>query len=124
MSNLGSAARSRAAALLRGETVQPFTAPFSIGLGLAADETGLTGEPAGSGYARRPFVFAGQGSAISNAAAITFGPFTANLGMVRAFAIFDAAGNVIWHGTLSAQLMLSNASSRSIAAGALTGSID
>ncbi len=124
MSNLGSAGQIRAAALLRGESVTPFAGPFRIGLGLAADESGLTGEPSGSGYARQDFTFAGQGSAVSNAAAITFGPFSADLGVVRGFAIFDAAGNVMWQGNLSNQLMLAQGATRTIAAGAITGAID
>ena len=42
MSNPGTAGQNRAAALLRGETVSPFAGPFSIGLGLSADDSGLT----------------------------------------------------------------------------------
>lgn len=124
MSNLGTAGQTRAAALLRGESVPAFAGPFSIGLGLSADDTGLTGEPVGNGYARQPFTFAGTGAAISNANAITFGPFTADLGVVRGFAIFDAAGNVMWRGDLSNQLTLSAGQTRSIAAGAITGTLD
>jgi hypothetical protein len=124
MSNLGAAGQTRAAALLRGESVAPFTAPFSIGLGLAADDSGLTGEPVGNGYARQPFAFGGAGAAMTNANAISFGPFTAELGVVRAFAIFDAAGSVIWRGELSNQLTLSSGQTRAIAAGAITGTID
>jgi hypothetical protein len=124
MSNLGAAGQTRAAALLRGESVAAFTAPFSIGLGLAADDTGLTGEPVGGGYARQPFVFAGTGAAMTNANAISFGPFTADLGVVRGFAIFDSAGNVMWRGELSNQLVLSAGQTRSIAAGAIVGTID
>ena len=124
MSNLGNAGQTRAAALLRGESVTAFTAPFRIGLGLSADDTGLSGEPVGNGYARQAFTFAGNGAAMSNAAAISFGPFTADLGVVRSFAIFDAAGNVMWRGDLSNQLALSSGQTRLIAAGAITGSID
>ncbi|MCC7283078.1 MAG: hypothetical protein IT556_11890 [Acetobacteraceae bacterium] len=124
MSNLGNAGQTRAAALLRGESVSAFTAPFSIGLGLAADDSGLTGEPVGNGYARQPFVFAGNGAAMSNANAISFGPFTADLGVVRGFVIFDAGGGVMWRGELSNQLSLASGQTRSIAAGAITGSID
>jgi hypothetical protein len=123
MSNLGTAGQNRAAALLRGETVAAFTAPFSIGLGLSAGDSGLTGEPAGNGYARQAFAFAGAGNAMSNANAISFGPFTADLGVVRAFAIFDAAGNVMWWGDLSNQITLASGQSRGIAAGGLTGTI-
>jgi hypothetical protein len=124
MSNLGAAGQTRAAALLRGQSVAAFAAPFSIGLGLAADDTGLTGEPVGNGYARQPFTFGGSGAAMTNGNAITFGPFTADLGVVRAFAIFDAAGNVMWRGDLSNQLALSLGQTRAIAAGAITGAID
>jgi hypothetical protein len=123
MSNLGTAGQNRAAALLRGETVSPFAGPFSIGLGLSADDSGLTGEPAGQGYARQAFAFSGTGNAIGNAAALAFGPFSAELGVVRAFAIFDAAGNVMWHGDLSNQLTLSSGTTRTIVAGGITGSI-
>jgi hypothetical protein len=124
MSNLGTAGQNRAAALLRGESVAAFTAPFTIGLGLAADDSGLTGEPVGNGYARQAFSFAGAGPNMTNANAITFGPFTADLGLARGFAIFDAAGNVMWRGDLSNQLSLASGASRTIAAGAITGSID
>jgi hypothetical protein len=124
MSNLGTAGQARAAALLRGETVSPFAAPFTVGLGLASDDTGLTGEPVGNGYARAPLTFAGTGAQWTNANALNFGPFTAELGLVRAFAVFDAAGNVLWQGRLSNQLTLSTGAARTIAAGAITGAID
>jgi hypothetical protein len=124
MSNLGTAGQARAAALLRGETVSPFAAPFTVGLGLGADDTGLTGEPVGNGYTRQALSFAGSGAQVSNANALSFGPFTSDLGVVRAFAVFDAAGNVLWQGALSNQLTLSAGQTRVIAAGAITGLID
>jgi hypothetical protein len=122
--NLGQAGQQRAAALLRGEAAAQFTGPLSIGLGLSADDTGLTGEPAGNGYARQTIVLGGSGNLVTNTTAAAFGPFLANLGLVRAFAIFDSAGNVMWRGDLSNQISLSQGISRTIAAGALRGYLD
>lgn len=124
MANLGTGGQNRAAALLRGETVSAFAAPFSIGLGLSSSDGGLTGEPSGSGYARQAFTFTGSGNAMSNANAITFGPFTASLGVARAFAIFDSAGNVLWHGPLNNQITLGSGESRSFVIGAITATVD
>jgi hypothetical protein len=122
--NLGTAGQTRAAALLRGEAVTPFQAPFRVGLGVSADDAGLVGEPVGGGYARQTLSFAGTGANVANANALTFGPFTADLGIVRALAIFDATGAVIWRGDLSNALTLANGATRTIAAGAITATID
>lgn len=124
MSNLGSAGQARAAALLRGQAATPFTAPFRVGLGLSASRDGLTGEPAGSGYARQAVSLGGTGAAVANTNALSFGPFTADLGVVRALAVFDATGAVMWHASLSGTLTLPAGATRTIAAGAISASLD
>lgn len=124
MSNLGTAGQARAAALLRGQAAAPFAAPFSVGLGLSASRDGLTGEPTGGGYARQPVSLGGTGAAVSNTNALSFGPFSADLGVVRALAVFDATGAVMWQASLSGSLTLPAGATRTIAIGAITASLD
>lgn len=125
MVNIALDGQARAAALLRGETVAAFAAPFRIGLGVAVDDAGLVGEPpAANGYARQTFTFGGSGAALNNSNAISFGPFTADLGDVSAFMIFDNAGQRMWWGWLSQAVQLSTGATRSFAIGDITGTID
>ena len=79
----------------------PTGAWAALGTG-GADATGLSGEPAGNGYARQRVTFTGTG-AQRNAAAIAF-TFTAAAGTLSHLGLFDAAtgGNPLTWSPLSA----------------------
>lgn len=78
--------------------------PSQVYLGLGtggSDATGLTGEPAGNGYARQRVTFTGTG-AQQNTDAIRF-TFTAAAGTMTHVGLFDAAsgGNALTWSALS-----------------------
>jgi hypothetical protein len=78
--------------------------PTQVYLGLGtggSDATGLTGEPAGNGYARQRVTFTGTGTQ-QNTDAIRF-TFTAAAGTMTHVGLFDAAsgGNALTWSALS-----------------------
>ncbi|MEN0073331.1 MAG: hypothetical protein AAGC69_03050 [Paracraurococcus sp.] len=78
--------------------------PSQVYLGLGtggSDATGLTGEPAGNGYARQRVTFTGTGTQ-QNTDAIRF-TFTAAAGTMTHVGLFDAAsgGNALTWSALS-----------------------
>lgn len=91
----------------------------ALGTG-GADATGLTGEPAGSGYARQRVTFTGTG-AQRNVSAFSF-TFTAAAGTVSHLGLFDAAagGNPLTWGALSAPVTVSGPGTVTVAADVLT----
>ena len=85
-----------------------------------ADATGVTGEPAGHGYARQRVAFSGTG-AQRNLSALTF-TFTTSIGTVSHLGLFDAAtgGNPLTWAPLSAPVSVAGPGTITIAADALT----
>ncbi len=80
------------------------TLPTGVWAGLGtggADATGVTGEPAGTGYARQRATFSGTGVQ-RNVEALTF-TFTGPAGTITHVGLFDAAsgGNPLTHSTLA-----------------------
>lgn len=75
---------------------------FYAALGTGADASGLTGEPAGMGYARQAVAFSAIANQASSVGALVFGPATASWGSLSHGAIFDAltGGNMLWWGPL------------------------
>ncbi len=63
-----------------------------LALGTSVDDTGLSGEPSGNGYARRPITFnAAASRQVVQAADVQFGPVaTTGWGTMTNWAIFDA----------------------------------
>jgi len=115
-----------------------FTKPTTLYVGLltaaTAPDAGTVTEVSGGSYARvavNPLdanwaaPSAGNGTT-SNVAAITFPAATADWGLVTNFGIFDAstAGNLLIHGVVSPTRNITNGSTPSFAAGALTIQID
>jgi hypothetical protein len=96
-------------------------AAIYAGLGTGgADATGVTGEPAGTGYARQRVTFTGTG-AQRNLAAVSF-TFTTAAGTVSHLGLFDAAtgGNPLTWAPLSAPVTVSGPGTVTIAADVLT----
>lgn len=91
----------------------------ALGTG-GADATGVTGEPAGTGYARQRVTFTGTG-AQRNLAAVSFS-FTTAAGTVSHIGLFDAAtgGNPLTWGLLSSAVTVAGPGTVTIAADALT----
>jgi len=85
---------------------------------------GLTGEPAGGGYARQRVVFTGTGQQ-RNAEALRF-LFTAAAGTLTHLGLFDAAsgGNALAFGPLAQNAPVSGAGTVTVAAEALTVSAE
>ena len=96
----------------------PSAAWAALGTG-GADATGVTGEPAGNGYARQRVTFTGTG-AQRNLSAITFA-FTTSIGTVSHLGLFDAAtgGNPLTWAPLSAPVTVAGPGTITIAADAL-----
>ena len=97
--------------------------PSQVFLGLGtggADAIGLTGEPAGLGYARQRVTFTGTGPQ-QNTDAIRF-TFTAAAGTLTHVGLFDAAsgGNALTWGPLAQAATVSGAGTVTINAGSLT----
>ena len=97
----------------------PSAAWAALGTG-GADATGVTGEPAGNGYARQRVTFTGTG-AQRNLSAVTF-TFTTSIGAVSHLGLFDAAtgGNPLTWAPLSAPVTVAGPGTITIAADALT----
>jgi hypothetical protein len=97
----------------------PVAAWAALGTG-GTDATGLTGEPAGSGYARQRVTFTGTGQQ-RNAAALSFN-FTAAAGTLTHLGLFDAAsgGNPLSHAPLSSAVSVAGPGTITIAIDALT----
>ena len=119
-------------ALTAGAATRP--SAWHVGVGTGASDTGLTGEPSGSGYARQSVSFTVSGDTAENAGAITWGPATGSWGTMSHFAVFDAStgGNPLFWGVLGAAgdpttpspKAIDNGDSLTIAAGALTLALD
>lgn len=76
-----------------------------LALGTSVDDTGLTGEPSGDGYAREACAFdAAASRKVQNSSLITFGPVSgSNWGTMNVWALYDqeaAGGNMLAHGDL------------------------
>ncbi|PHK95715.1 hypothetical protein CR162_07695 [Pseudoroseomonas rhizosphaerae] len=89
-------------------------------LGTGAGAGGLTGEPAGNGYARQRIVFTGTG-AQRNTEALRF-VFTGAAGSLTHLGIYDAAsgGNALACGLLAQTASVTGPGTVTIAAEALT----
>jgi hypothetical protein len=97
--------------------------PTQVFAGLGTGGTasaGLTGEPAGSGYARQRVTFTGTG-AQSNADAVRF-VFTSGAGTLTHLGLFDAAsgGNPLAFVALPQAAAMTGPGTVTIAAGSLT----
>jgi hypothetical protein len=97
----------------------PTAAWAALGTG-GADATGITGEPAGNGYARQRVTFTGTGEQ-RNAAALTF-TFTAAAGTLSHLGLFDAVtgGNPLTHAPLSSPVTVAGPGTVTIATNVLT----
>ncbi len=96
--------------------------PSQVFLGLGtggADATGLTGEPAGTGYARQRVTFTGTG-AQQNTDAIRF-TFTTSAGTLTHVGLFDAAsgGNPLTWSALAQPAAVTGAGTVTLNAAAL-----
>jgi hypothetical protein len=91
----------------------------ALGTG-GSDATGLTGEPAGNGYARQRVTFTGTGPQ-RNVSAFSF-TFTGAAGTLSHLGLFDAAtgGNALTWGTLSSPVAVPGPGTVTVAADALT----
>jgi hypothetical protein len=94
------------------------TARFGTGMSPA----GVTGEPpnGANGYTRPTITVTATANQVVVTSAISLGAITADLGPVRAVSLHDAAGNCRVCGPLADQVMLSNGSTRTIPANAIT----
>jgi hypothetical protein len=97
----------------------PVAAWAALGTG-GADATGLTGEPAGNGYARQRVTFTGTGVQ-RNASALSFN-FTGAVGTLSHLGLFDAAsgGNPLTHAPLSSPVSVAGPGTITVAVDALT----
>jgi hypothetical protein len=91
----------------------------ALGTG-GADPTGVTGEPAGTGYARQRVTFTGTGTQ-RNAEAVRFA-FTAAAGTLTHLGLFDAAsgGNPLSWSVLAQPVTVAGPGTISLAADAWT----
>jgi len=91
----------------------------ALGTG-GADATGITGEPAGTGYARQRVTFTGTGPQ-RNLEALRF-TFTASAGTLTHLGLFDAAtgGNPLTHAPLSASTTVAGPGTITVAIDGLT----
>jgi len=91
----------------------------ALGTG-GADATGITGEPAGTGYARQRVTFTGTG-AQRNAEAVRFA-FSATAGTMSHIGLFDAAngGNPLTWSPLSASVTVAGPGTVTVAVDGLT----
>lgn len=90
-------------------------------------ETGASNELSGNGYARQSATFTATGSTADNDGALTFGPNTTTpWGTVSHFSVWDAvsAGNCLVKGALTASKSVAVDDSVTVAAGALTITLD
>ena len=120
MSDLTNYARDMLARTLCGRAPTPPGAVYAA-LGSAGSATGgVTGEPAGTGYARQRVTFTGTGVQ-SNAEAVRF-TFTGAVGTLTHIGLFDAAagGNPLTWGALSAATSVTGAGTVTVNPGSLT----
>jgi hypothetical protein len=97
--------------------------PTAVWAGLGtgwSDATGVTGEPAGTGYARQRVTFTGTGQQ-RNASPFSF-TFTAAAGSLTHLGLFDAAtgGNALTWAPLSSPVSVPGPGTVTIATDALT----
>jgi hypothetical protein len=97
--------------------------PTAVWAGLGtggSDATGLTGEPAGNGYARQRVTFTGTG-AQRNVSAFSFS-FTSAAGTLTHLGLYDAAtgGNPLTWAPLSASALVAGPGTVTVAADTLT----
>lgn len=103
-----------------GQGTRNYSVPtIYVALGTSADDTGLTGEPVGNGYARVAHSSWNTAAtrAIDNNGVITFPSATGSWGTMASYAIFDAstAGNMLAWGDLAAGKSVVNGNTPSIA---------
>jgi len=108
-----------------------YSSPAAVYVGLAtssfADDNSGTGEISGGAYARKAASFAAASSgSCSTDTTITWDTATADWGTITHFGIFDAstAGNLLYHGALTASNVISNGDTFEITSGNLTISLD
>ena len=110
-----------------------FAAPANVYVALftsATTDAGGGTEVSGGSYAREAVGttsgWTGSGGATDNAADVDFGTATANWGTVTHTAVMDAAtaGNMLFHGALTASKTVNNGDSFKFAIGALDVSLD
>lgn len=121
MSNLTDHARDLLARALCGRGPALPSAVFAaLGTGGGA-ASGVTGEPAGTGYARQRVTFTGAGTQAS-AAALRFAFSAPPPAALTHLGLFDApeGGNPLTVAPLSAPVLLSGPGTMTVAAGALT----
>jgi hypothetical protein len=108
-----------------------YSSPASVYVGLAtssfADDNSGAGEISGGAYARKAASFAAASSgSCSTDTTITWDTATADWGTITHFGIFDAstAGNLLYHGALTASKVISNGDTFEIQSGNLTVTLD
>jgi hypothetical protein len=117
---------------LNGRATQTSGTTFLALFTTAPDDTGAGTEvtTAGTnGYSRQSVTWGaptGDPAAASNTNAITFGPFSADLGNVTHLALMSAStgGSMLWYWTADAAKDPANGDSITVAAGALTMTAD
>jgi hypothetical protein len=127
MANLGADMRAAIAGLFAGSTVGAFAGPYQLRFGAGWTRDGVTGEPApgANGYARPSIAPASLVASVGLETTITInqaasvGPFSADLGIMRAVSLHDATGKCLAAGPITA-LVFNSGATRSIAAGAIT----
>lgn len=111
-----------------------FTSPAAVYVALATasfadDNSGTANEisTTGTAYARQAATFAAaSGGSASTSATITYPTATANWGTITHFGIYDAstAGNLLYHGALTASKIINSGDTFEIQAGNLTVTLD
>lgn len=97
-----------------------------LGVGTGNTDAGLTGEPSGDGYARQQVTFSASNGVATLDDAETFGPATGAWGTIASAGIFDSAtgGNCLAVGALTNSRVIENGDSLTVAAGAVTFTVD
>lgn len=127
MSNVGAYAEKALLDWVCGGAVPTSPATRAVGLSLGAP-TSVSGSEVGisSGYTRQSVTFAAAASpagSVSNANAMTFGPFS-SAQSISGLVVWDTvltnnSGNMLWYGTLTTARTVGVGDSLVIAAGAL-----
>lgn len=110
--------------------ITSYTAPTTVYLALfTSDPTdaGTGTEVSTGGYTRQSISFGTVASgSVSSNADITFGPASANYGTVTHIGVYDAssAGNLLYHGSLSASKTIETNDSFVVESGDLTITLD
>jgi hypothetical protein len=111
--------------LMRGEGETSHPTSWHIGLFTAApNDAGGGTEVSGNGYSRQSVTWdlaTGTGGTTSNSTAETFTASGGNWGTITHIGIFDAsaAGNLLWHGSLTASKTINDGDSLEFAIGAI-----